>query len=156
MVGFLVCCFITLALATSHIIFDKGNHYDSLIHINFALLISLPFYSSSGNRSVNSPPVLRFITYCQLIATVNTFTEHHGGGWSFKKDMQHTFVFRYFWHYYTNLQSFKVNYSHRILGVLCTTFLIEGSITGWTGGILGIYLSRNNQVRIILCILRPF
>ena len=153
MVGFLVCCFITLALATSHIIFDKGNHYDSLIHINFFdLLISLPFYSSSGNRSVNFPQYLDLL----LIATVNTFTEHHGSGWSFKKDMQHTFVFRYFWHYYTNLQSFKVNYSHRILGVLCTTFLIEGSITGWTGGILGIYLSRNNQVRIILCILRPF
>ncbi|KAF9446891.1 hypothetical protein P691DRAFT_803284 [Macrolepiota fuliginosa MF-IS2] len=45
---------------------------------------------------------------------VNTFTEHHGGGWSVK-DMQHT-----------------------ILGVLW-----------WAGGILGIWLSRNNQRNVV-------
>ncbi|OJT03295.1 Protein YTP1 [Trametes pubescens] len=49
-----------------------------------------------------------------LWGIVNTFTEHHGSGWSVK-DMQHT-----------------------ILGVLW-----------WAGGILGIFLSRNNQRTVV-------
>ncbi|TFY56841.1 hypothetical protein EVJ58_g7391 [Rhodofomes roseus] len=49
-----------------------------------------------------------------LWGIVNTFTEHHGSGWSVK-DMQHT-----------------------ILGVLW-----------WTGGALGIFLSRNNQRSVV-------
>ncbi|TFL04033.1 hypothetical protein BDV98DRAFT_563444 [Pterulicium gracile] len=49
-----------------------------------------------------------------LWGIVNTFTEHHGGGWSMK-DMQHT-----------------------MLGVIW-----------WAGGMLGIWLSRNNQRNVV-------
>ena len=61
-----------------------------LTHTNFAPLMSLPFINRELVRKVFQYLNLLLI----LIATVNTFTEHHGGGWSFK-DMQHTFVFQY-------------------------------------------------------------
>ncbi|KAI0367628.1 hypothetical protein BV20DRAFT_1000356 [Pilatotrama ljubarskyi] len=69
-----------------------------------------------------------------LWGIVNTFTEHRGTTWSVK-DMQHT-----------------------ILGVLCmssillcsyNTVLNMSTSSGWAGGILGIFLSRNNQRSVV-------
>lgn len=88
-------CLLRLALAISHILLDKGNHplgMPSDPNI-VALLMSLPFILSSGNRYVDLSGA-QIIAYCQPLAAVNTFTEHHGSGWSVK-DMQHTFVFRH-------------------------------------------------------------
>ena len=62
------------------------------------------------------------------LCTVNTFTEHHGSGWSVK-DMQHTYVAPpLFPHCLSKFRS-------RVMGVLW-----------WAGGLLGILLSRKNQV----------
>lgn len=67
--------------------------------------------------------------------------------------MQHTFVF-----IGIIVVILEANYCLRIIGVLCTGPLFnshtitDGSFTGWTGGILGIYLSRNNQAGISFCI----
>lgn len=70
--------------------------------------------------------------------SVNTFTEHHGGAWS-HKDLQHT-----------------------TLGVLCERpqrsssnwftlrpALLTYIMVGWTGGALGILLSRRKTRNII-------
>jgi hypothetical protein len=57
--------------------------------------------------------VPEFITYCQLLVTVNTFSLHHGNVWSVK-DMQHTFVF------IGIISILEANYCPRIIGVLCT------------------------------------
>ncbi|KAG8221103.1 hypothetical protein J3R82DRAFT_2626 [Butyriboletus roseoflavus] len=61
-----------------------------------------------------------------LWGIVNTFTQHHGGGWSVK-DMQHTYVM-------LCLPFSVFSYYASVLGV-----------TWWAGGALGIYLARNNQ-----------
>ena len=91
MVGFMVCPLFRLALTISHILLEKGNHplgmpSDLIISTPF---MSLPFFLRESVCELFL--MFKSITYGQLLVTVNTFTEHHGGDWS-AKDMQHTFV----------------------------------------------------------------
>lgn len=120
--------------------------------IILALFMRLPFIFRESVRQPFSCP--KFITYRRLLAAVNTFTEHFGSEWSVE-DMQHTFVFRHYIYLWNSLLSQDPRGS--LYGFFpYTTILIEESFTGWTGGILGIYLSRNNQASLLLYVLRRF
>jgi hypothetical protein len=113
----------------------------------------------SNNRAlVNNPFNISQELVHDPLVVVNTFTEHHGGDWSVK-DMQHTLVSHDFlWSSEDLSDSFIVA---SLALCVCSLFQSQRGYlftrwTGWCGGILGLWLSRNNQVSLHDMLDSPF